>query len=134
MSNPAANRLYQILQRWGPALVLMLAIFLFSNTPSAEIPNLGGWDRLVKKGGHMLGYALLALTLLRGFGSAGWRNILFAFIGAALYATSDELHQSFVPGRHAALLDVAIDSLGAALGLLAARRLPVLQRIIHCGI
>mgnify|MGYP007068801999 CR=1 FL=1 len=64
MSNPAANRLYQILQRWGPALVLMLAIFLFSNTPSTEIPNLGGWDRLVKKGGHMLGYALLALTLL----------------------------------------------------------------------
>jgi len=134
MSNPAANRLYQILQRWGPALVLMLAIFLFSNTPSAEIPNLGGWDRLVKKGGHMLGYALLALTLLRGFGSAGWRNILFAFIGAALYAASDELHQFFVPGRHAALLDVAIDSLGAALGLLAARHLPVLQKIIHRGL
>ena len=134
MSNPAANRLYQILQRWGPALMLMLAIFLFSNTPSTEIPNLGGWDRLVKKGGHMLGYALLALTLLRGLGPADWRNILFAFIGAALYAASDELHQSFVPGRHAALVDVAIDSLGAALGLLAARHLPVLQRIIHRGL
>ena len=134
MSNPAANRLYQILQRWGPALVLMLAIFLFSNTPSTEIPNLGDWDRLVKKGGHMLGYALLALTLLRGFGSAGWRNILFAFIGAALYAASDELHQSFVPGRHAAWLDVGIDSLGAAIGLLSARGFAVLRRLIFFGL
>jgi VanZ family protein len=126
---------WDFLRRWGPALVLMLAIFLFSNTPSEEIPNLGGWDRLVKKGGHMLGYALLALSLLRGLGrQTGWRSLGLALLAAALYAASDELHQSFVPGRHAAWLDVGIDSLGAAIGLLSARGFAVLRRLIFFGL
>jgi VanZ family protein len=39
---------------------------------------------------------------------------------AVLFALSDEFHQSFVRGRHSALRDVGIDSLGALLALLAA--------------
>jgi hypothetical protein len=31
----------------------------------------------------------------------------------------DEYHQSFVPGRHASFADCGIDSIGAALGILA---------------
>ena len=40
-----------------------------------------------------------------------------------LYAVSDELHQAFVRGRHASPIDVAIDTVGLLLGLLAWRRL-----------
>jgi VanZ family protein len=38
---------------------------------------------------------------------------------AALYASSDEIHQHFVEGRHGAPLDVAIDTVGALAGILA---------------
>ena len=37
---------------------------------------------------------------------------------AILYAITDEIHQSFVPGRTALLSDVVIDSIGAGAGLL----------------
>ena len=40
---------------------------------------------------------------------------------AALYAISDEVHQHFVEGRHAAALDVLIDATGALVGVLAWR-------------
>jgi VanZ family protein len=40
-----------------------------------------------------------------------------AFALGALYAVSDELHQSFVPGRLGSPLDVAIDAAGVAVGI-----------------
>jgi VanZ family protein len=42
-----------------------------------------------------------------------------AFAVAALYGLIDEWHQSFVPGRYASLTDVALDAVGAALGIWA---------------
>ena len=47
-----------------------------------------------------------------------WSEALLAFTVAALYAASDEFHQSFVPHREARFGDVLIDSAGAAIGLL----------------
>jgi VanZ family protein len=41
---------------------------------------------------------------------------------AVLYAVSDEVHQTFVAGRHGSPRDVLIDAVGAALGLLVAVR------------
>ena len=54
------------LSRWGPALVLMAVIFAASATPGEDLPNAGAWDTLFKKGGHLLGYALLGAAYLRG--------------------------------------------------------------------
>ena len=42
---------------------------------------------------------------------------------AALYAVSDEIHQTFVEGRVGAPLDVGIDTLGALVGVLGWVRL-----------
>ena len=42
---------------------------------------------------------------------------------AALYAVSDEIHQTFVEGRVGAPLDVGIDTLGALVGVLVWVRL-----------
>lgn len=39
---------------------------------------------------------------------------------ASLYAITDEVHQRFVPGRSCQAADWAIDTAGAALGLLCA--------------
>ncbi len=46
----------------------MAIIFAFSSTPGKDLPNFGVLDFLVKKGGHMLGYGLLALAYWRGLG------------------------------------------------------------------
>ncbi len=95
----------------------MLVIFVFSAQPSESLPDFNRLDRLVKKGGHMLGYGLLAASYWRGLGWDGRRRRL-AWLFAVLYALTDEFHQSFVPGRNASLWDVlAFDNAGALLGL-----------------
>jgi len=96
----------------------MLAIFLVSATPAQELPAFGSWDVVVKKGGHMLAYAFLAILFLRALEGTRHRFIIAWFL-AVLYALVDEFHQSFVPGRHPSLVDVFLfDGVGAALALL----------------
>jgi VanZ family protein len=105
-----------ILRRWGPSLLMIGAIFLFSSIPSREMPRFGSFDVLVKKGGHAFGYGLLAATFWHGF---NWNRKLWwaALLLAVLYAVTDEFHQSFVPGRHPSAVDVAIDTTAAAISL-----------------
>ncbi|MGH2521712.1 MAG: VanZ family protein [Anaerolineales bacterium] len=108
--------------RWGPALVMMAVIFAASSTPQSNLPKFGLWDFLVKKGGHMLGYALLALAYTYGLaapraGRATTRQLLLAVLLATLYAVTDEFHQWFVSGRGATVRDVLIDGLGAIVGV-----------------
>ena len=110
------------LRRWGPAFLVMGIIFAASATPGSDLPTLGTWDLIAKKGGHMAGYALLAIAYLHALG--GGRTMtrfqfLSAFFLACLYAGFDEFHQSFTPGRSPSILDAFIDAIGAALGLAA---------------
>ena len=48
---------------------------------------------------------------------------------ALAYAVSDEWHQSFVPGRTATPVDVAIDGIGIGLAALTAGRTRVHERL-----
>jgi VanZ family protein len=109
--------------RWGPAIIVMALIFLFSSIPSAGLPSFGEFDLPAKKGGHMLGYALLGLAFWHGLGretpGAWWK----AWLLSMLYAVTDEFHQSFVPGRGPWVMDILIDGAGALLALLFARML-----------
>jgi VanZ family protein len=105
------------IKRWLPALLMMVVIFGFSSIPGKEMPSFGWWDLIVKKGAHVLGYALLALLLwyAQGFDQNRW---WLAFMLAVLYAISDEFHQSFIPGRHPSWVDaLVIDGGGAAFAL-----------------
>ncbi|HEY2953250.1 MAG TPA: VanZ family protein [Verrucomicrobiae bacterium] len=82
---------------------------------------------VVRKGGHMAEYAILAGLLWRArrkpvpHDPRPWQGAaaVFAWLVAALYACSDELHQNFVASRQASVWDVMLDSTGAALGLIA---------------
>ena len=108
--------------RWLPALLTMAAIFLFSSLPASRIPFFGEWDLLIKKGGHVTGYALLGVSYFFALPprlSASYRA-LTALLMAVLFALSDEFHQSFVDGRTSTLRDVMIDALGATAALLGA--------------
>ncbi len=72
---------------------------------------------LIRKGAHFAEFALLAFLvrlLLRSYRVR--RGGLWAWFAATLYAVTDELHQFFMAARNASLVDVGIDSLGAAAG------------------
>ena len=78
---------------------------------------------VVRKTGHVTGYAILAMLIWRarnrGVFTNGWtwRVARFTELIALLYAISDEVHQSFVPTREASAVDVLIDCAGAAAGI-----------------
>jgi VanZ family protein len=112
------NRVPGLTKRWGLALLLMMIIFAFSSIPSKEMPDFGVYDLSVKKLGHAMGYAFLALAYLKGLGGRKRKTFLLAWLMAVFYAMTDEFHQSFVPGRGSTIIDVGIDSVGAGLGLL----------------
>jgi len=98
----------------------MATIFAFSSVPSYDLPNFAWADTLVKKGGHMFGYGLLALAYLWALHverSDPKRSAVEAWLLAILYACTDEFHQLFVAGRHASLMDIGIDAFGAAITL-----------------
>jgi VanZ family protein len=105
------------LSKWIPAFVVMVVIFLFSSQPSGKLPDFGLVDRIIKKGGHMFEYGILALSYWYAFGWARPRRWL-AWLLAVLYAASDEYHQTFVLGRHPSIWDVLIfDNFGALISL-----------------
>jgi VanZ family protein len=106
--------------RWGPAILVMVLIFIASATPGSDLPKFGIWDLGAKKGGHMFGYALLAIAYFHGLnaGKAMTRtHFIAALFLAMLYAISDEWHQRFTPGRTPAVGDVLVDTIGAGIGL-----------------
>jgi VanZ family protein len=101
--------------RWLPVVVWAALIFTLSSIPSLDT-GLGAWDLGLRKLAHVAEYAVLGALLARALPelAAQWAGIA--------YAVSDELHQSFVPGRFGTLLDVAIDSTGVLVGILLLRR------------
>jgi VanZ family protein len=113
---PCGQMFSRFLRKWWPALIMLAAIFVFSSIPLAEMPALGGWDTIVKKGGHAFGYGLLAVAFWRGL---EWKRklIWLPLLLAVLYAATDEFHQSLVPGRHPSPIDVGIDAIGSSIML-----------------
>ena len=111
------KRLLTWLYYWLPPLLLMAAIFYLSAQP--DLPHAPGeaLDTFVKKLGHAGEFALLFMLLARAWRRAvrPSRALEFSWLLTAAYAVSDELHQSFVPGRHANWYDVVIDVSGALL-------------------
>jgi VanZ family protein len=116
--------------RWGPALIMMLVIFTFSSIPSAEMPNFGLADTLIKKLGHATEYGILFLTLARALRPASWQGLAACWLLVILYAASDEFHQSFVAGRNSTVVDVGIDGLGGLVASFALACLKFLGRLV----
>jgi VanZ family protein len=104
-----------------PAFLMMLAIFLFSARPADPTP-LTLIERIIYKGGHVIGFALLALCYWRAC-RLNQNMRWIAWFLAVLYAVTDEYHQSFVPGRHPTAFDVLVyDNIGAFTSLWLANR------------
>src|SRR3954447_10873224 len=111
------------LDPWAPPLLLMAVIFFFSAQPNLS-SGLGWIDHIGRKFVHASEYALLCFLWWRALRTKLDRvaALVIAWTIATLYAVTDELHQSFVSGRHATWVDVAIDSMGAGLFVLLTLR------------
>jgi VanZ family protein len=109
-----------IILRWLPVVAWMGLIFLLSSQPSLPRAPDDLLDVLTKKGAHFGEYLLLAVLLSRALVAANgmsWPILALALGTTVAYAISDELHQSFVPGRTPSPGDVGIDAVGAITGL-----------------
>lgn len=118
---------------WLPALIWAAIIFFLSAQPQATFEKLGLTDELLSVAAHFVVYAVLMTLVsvaLRHGSTRPRKDIyLLAFGLVALYAISDELHQSFVPGRHATVSDWLVDMLGAGLAWLLLARQEMRQAV-----
>jgi VanZ family protein len=131
------------LKRWWPALAWAVAISGFSTGvftaehtsriiipilhwlfPYAAESTLFRVHFVIRKCAHFTEYFILSLLVLRGIraGRPGtrfaWALVVIAVV--ACYASLDELHQRFVPGRTPAIHDVLIDTSGGVTAQLVA--------------
>ena len=94
-------------------LALMGVIFWFSAQPAAG--HHAWWVIVIRKLGHVTGYALLTSAWWWALQGVVRRPILWAVLISLAYACTDEFHQTFVHGRTGTPVDVGIDSIGMAL-------------------
>ena len=100
-----------VLRRAPVPLAVMGAIFYLSaqSDPGPDLPAAG---RIVA---HFAEYFALTLAWTWALAPALGRRSLVAAVAISLaYAASDELHQSFVPGRDSDPLDIIVDAAGIA--------------------
>ncbi len=108
---------WRLLHAWGPAAALMAVIFVVS--ASSSPPRLPASVSDVTA--HAIAYAVLAVAVLRALTGADFSRItgggvLLAVVLTVAYGLTDEIHQSFVPGRTPELRDLAADTVGAVAG------------------
>ena len=58
------------------------------------------------------------MSLAGTFDFTNKKRIILSLLVGILYASLDEFHQSFIPGRTAAVTDVLIDTAGVITGIL----------------
>lgn len=77
--------------------------------------------RQLRKFAHFIIYLFLGTFLIHALTVShirGFKAIIIALLVSFLYAVSDEVHQYFVPGRTPLVMDVVIDTVGAAVGIM----------------
>lgn len=126
------NTVRYLARYWLPPLAWMGMIFYLSAQPDLPGPPEPWLATLFTNSAHFGVYAVLAFWWWRALGSTrlvptekgvlrGERRnrivVALAFLIAAVYAVSDEFHQSFVPGRDPSALDLLLDAAGAAFAL-----------------
>jgi VanZ family protein len=131
---------------WWPALV-WIGLIAFESTDFFSSRNTGSmlytlltrlfgqvdfytflvFHHYLRKTGHVVGYGMLSLLLLRGWRATLGpvpklllRAALLSWLGTVLVAAMDEWHQSYLPSRTGTAHDVALDTVAGVAFLLAA--------------
>ncbi len=109
--------------KYAPLATLCALLIVFMSS----IPDRSLWgdgainEQLVSNLAHIPAYAVLTFLWFKAFERRKIRGhfngvIVVILISLILFAISDEIHQSFVPGRFASYMDVGLDLLGILLG------------------
>ena len=105
--------------------VICLLIFLFSQQPGSESEKIAS-NFFIRKLGHFSEYAVLGFfsfaylqnIFLKSITKSNFvKTAIISLVFCALYACSDEYHQTFIVGRYGNAFDVLIDSSGALIGI-----------------
>lgn len=97
---------------------LVLSILNFLGLEwSDSIQNVASF--IVRKAAHITEYLILYILIFRVviLYSDSRKAKIISLICMILYASTDEIHQLFVPGRSGMLRDVFIDSIGGIIGI-----------------
>ena len=124
-SAPASLRqpMLRFLKSWIP-VILWSALILSAANDEFSNANTRGWlerifgapqlvNNIVRKGGHVVGYAILGLLAWRAR-----RTLLAALLVVAIVAITDESMQAMTLMREGSPFDVMLDTCGALLALL----------------
>ena len=122
------------------SVLLAITIFILSDQPGDESTQLSQWAVevlqlfgfpisledvfIVLKVAHFTEYFMLYwIVYFSHFNrfTDNWKRIWAPVLICALYASSDEYHQSFVPGRYSSVWDVCVDTLGALFSAVCVR-------------
>jgi VanZ family protein len=111
---------------WAPVALLLGFEFWLSSRPPSAFPSLlsfEGGDK-IEHAAYFFLTGLMAVRAVR-FGEhwSRTKTAVFLVLAAALWGCSDEIHQSFVPGRDVEIGDVVADVAGVAIAVLLGERL-----------
>ncbi|HMD49375.1 MAG TPA: VanZ family protein [Bryobacteraceae bacterium] len=106
------------------SILLMLSKRLFGHI---DLYKFVVFHHYLRKAGHVAGYGMLSLLLLRGWrGTFGrvpallLRAALLSWLGTVSVAALDEWHQSYIPSRTGTWRDVALDTVSGVAFLVIA--------------
>ena len=85
-------------------------------TSIINIKDIGLLSLIIRKLAHFIEYFILGILVIN-FITRYHKKIIIAILLCIIYATSDEIHQIFVPGRSCQIIDIMIDSLGSIMGI-----------------
>jgi len=114
------KKIKKLFSLWIPPICWSFLIFYLSSRSLPSTSQIFWRDFIVKKSAHVIEYAIFSSMLYRAFRNSGIskRNSgIFAICLAIIYASTDEYHQSFTPGREPRVRDVIFDTIGASLAI-----------------
>jgi len=103
-----------------PAIISTLFIIYMSSQPDQQhLWMAPATEQVISNLLHIPVYAAVTFLWLRSFvGSYKFITYLVIF-GVLLFSISDEIHQSFIPGRTASMADIGLDLIGILIGIVA---------------
>lgn len=91
-------------------------------------------EKVIRKIAHFSIYTvvgMLLMSLMSTYNLGNKKRTIISLVLGIIYASLDEFHQLFTPGRSAQITDVIIDSMGVMLGILLVMLVIKIYKILH---
>lgn len=126
-SNSLSIRLYNTLQKnplfyvYLPLCVYWILLFILTTIPPDKIPQVFSYQDKIE---HFIAYLILSFLLMLSLHfqkkneMVSRKSFLFTIIFLIAYATIDEVHQIYIPGRYCDITDWLADVTGGIIGII----------------